>query len=32
IELDRKILAHLAMNDPESFSAVVVKAKAALGK
>jgi large subunit ribosomal protein L20 len=32
IDLDRKILAHLAMNDAEGFSAVVVKVKAALEK
>ncbi|MDR0407930.1 MAG: 50S ribosomal protein L20 [Campylobacteraceae bacterium] len=32
IGLDRKILAHLAMNDAEGFSAIVVKAKAALEK
>jgi large subunit ribosomal protein L20 len=30
IALDRKILADMAMNDPEAFAAVVVKAKAAL--
>ncbi|WP_456479818.1 50S ribosomal protein L20 [Nautilia sp.] len=30
IELDRKILADLAMNEPEVFSAIVEKAKAAL--
>jgi large subunit ribosomal protein L20 len=30
IELDRKILADMAMNDPEAFSAVVAQAKAAL--
>jgi large subunit ribosomal protein L20 len=30
IELDRKILADMAMNDPEAFSAVVKQAKAAL--
>ncbi|WP_281951788.1 50S ribosomal protein L20 [Nitrosophilus kaiyonis] len=30
IELDRKILADLAMNEPESFSKIVEKAKAAL--
>lgn len=30
IELDRKILADLAMNDPEAFSEVVKQAKAAL--
>ena len=30
IDLDRKILADLAMNDPETFSAIVEKAKAAL--
>jgi large subunit ribosomal protein L20 len=32
IELDRKILAHLAMNDPEAFAEVAKKAKAALEK
>ena len=30
IELDRKILADMAMNDPAAFSAVVQQAKAAL--
>ncbi|BCD59385.1 MULTISPECIES: 50S ribosomal protein L20 [unclassified Nitratiruptor] len=30
IELDRKILADMAMNEPEAFKAVVEKAKAAL--
>jgi len=30
IELDRKILADLAMNEPEVFAAIVEKAKAAL--
>lgn len=30
IELDRKILADMAMNDPEAFSAVVAHSKAAL--
>lgn len=30
IELDRKILADMAMNDPAAFSAVVASAKAAL--
>jgi large subunit ribosomal protein L20 len=30
IELDRKILADLAMNEPEVFSQIVEKAKAAL--
>ena len=30
IELDRKILADLAMNEPENFSKIVEKAKAAL--
>jgi large subunit ribosomal protein L20 len=30
IALDRKILADMAMNDPEAFAAVVAKAKAAL--
>ena len=29
IEIDRKVLAHLAMNEPEAFSAIVEKAKAA---
>jgi len=32
IELDRKILADMAMNDTEAFSAVVAAAKAALAK
>ncbi|MDR0762243.1 MAG: 50S ribosomal protein L20 [Campylobacteraceae bacterium] len=32
VELDRKILAHLAMNDAESFSAIATKVKAALEK
>ncbi|MDR2081992.1 MAG: 50S ribosomal protein L20 [Campylobacteraceae bacterium] len=32
INLDRKILAHLAMNDPEAFSAIAVRVKAALEK
>ncbi|MDR0579984.1 MAG: 50S ribosomal protein L20, partial [Campylobacteraceae bacterium] len=32
VELDRKILAHLAMNDAESFSAIAAKVKAALEK
>jgi large subunit ribosomal protein L20 len=32
IELDRKILADLAMNEPEVFAAVVQKAKVALNK
>ncbi len=32
IELDRKILADMAMNDTEAFSAVVASAKAALAK
>jgi len=31
IELDRKVLAELAVRDPEAFKAVVEKAKAALG-
>ena len=31
IELDRKILADLAMNEPDSFKAVVGQAKGALG-
>mgnify|MGYP000505523566 CR=1 FL=1 len=30
ITLDRKILADMAMNDPQAFAAVVTKAKAAL--
>ena len=30
IELDRKILADMAMNDPEAFATVVTQAKAAL--
>ena len=30
IELDRKILAEMAMNDPEAFASVVKQAKAAL--
>lgn len=30
IQLDRKILADMAMNDPEAFTAVVKQAKAAL--
>jgi large subunit ribosomal protein L20 len=30
IEMDRKVLAHLAMNEPAEFQAVVEKAKAAL--
>ena len=30
IELDRKILANLAMNEPETFKQIVEKAKAAL--
>ena len=30
VELDRKILADMAMNDPQAFSAVVKQAKAAL--
>ena len=30
IELDRKILAEMAMNNPESFAQIVVKAKAAI--
>lgn len=32
VELDRKILAHLAMNDAESFSVIAAKVKAALEK
>ena len=31
IEVDRKVLADLAVNEPESFGAIVDKAKAALG-
>jgi large subunit ribosomal protein L20 len=31
IELDRKVLADLAVNDPDAFAAVAAKAKAALG-
>ena len=31
IEIDRKVLADLAVNEPESFGAIVDKAKAALG-
>lgn len=30
IELDRKILANIAMNEPETFKQIVEKAKAAL--
>ena len=30
IEIDRKVLAELAMHDPQSFGAIVTKAKAAL--
>nr|MBP6324735.1 50S ribosomal protein L20 [Sulfurospirillum sp.] len=30
IDLDRKILADMAMNDPEAFATVVKQAKAAL--
>lgn len=30
IDLDRKILADMAMNDPKAFSAIATKAKAAL--
>ena len=30
IEVDRKILADLAVNDPAAFSAIVAQAKAAL--
>ncbi len=32
IELNRKILAHLAYEDPKAFAAVVEQAKAALGE
>ena len=32
IELDRKILADMAMNDPVSFTTVVATAKSALGR
>ncbi len=32
IELDRKVLADLAVNDPKAFDAVVGRAKAALGE
>ncbi|MEQ9663504.1 MAG: 50S ribosomal protein L20 [Parasphingopyxis sp.] len=32
VELDRKILADLAMNEPEAFSAVVAQSKDALAK
>lgn len=31
IEVDRKVLADLAVNEPEAFGAIVTKAKAALG-
>jgi large subunit ribosomal protein L20 len=31
IELDRKILADLALNDPKTFQGIVAEAKAALG-
>lgn len=31
IEVDRKVLADLAVNEPEAFTAIVDKAKAALG-
>ena len=31
IEVDRKVLADLAVNEPEAFGAIVSKAKAALG-
>lgn len=31
IEVDRKVLADLAVNEPDAFSAIVDKAKAALG-
>ena len=31
IELDRKVMADLAMNQPEAFKGLVVKARAALG-
>ena len=30
IEVDRKVLADLAVHEPEAFSAIVAKAKAAL--
>jgi large subunit ribosomal protein L20 len=32
VELDRKVLADLAMNEPEAFSAVVAQSKDALSK
>ena len=32
IEIDRKMLADLAMNQPESFAAIAKQAKAALDK
>ncbi len=32
VELDRKVLADLAMNEPEAFSAVVAQSKDALAK
>lgn len=32
VDLDRKVLADLAMNEPESFSAIVAQAKGALDK
>lgn len=32
IELDRKILADLAVREPEAFKAIVLQAQAALGK
>jgi large subunit ribosomal protein L20 len=31
VELDRKVLADLAVNQPEAFAAVAVQAKSALG-
>jgi large subunit ribosomal protein L20 len=31
IELDRKVLADLAVHEPEAFKAIVVQAQAALG-
>ena len=31
VELDRKVLAHLAVEDPQAFDAVVAQAKTALG-
>jgi large subunit ribosomal protein L20 len=32
IELDRKVLADLAVSDPQAFGAIAEKAKAALGQ